>query len=111
MVHKMSLAPRAFDAIASGRKTVEMRLYDEKRAKIKVGDEIEFENTENRRTIHCSVASLSRYDDFFDLYKNYDKTAIGYGDSEVANAEDMYEYYSIEQIHRYGVLAIEIKLL
>ena len=111
MIHKMNLAPSPFSAISSGRKTIEMRIYDEKRSKIKVGDEIEFDNIDTHQTIKCKVINLTRYKDFFELYSNFDKTVLGYSENETANAEDMYTYYSPEQIEKYGVLAIEIKLI
>lgn len=107
----MNLAPSAFKSISIGEKTIEMRLHDEKRSKVTVGDEIEFENTDTHQKIKCTVINLSRYKDFFELYSNFDKIAIGYEVNEIANAEDMYAYYSPEQIKKYGVLAIEIKLI
>lgn len=111
MIHKMKLAPSAFKSISIGKKTIEMRLYDEKRALINVGDEIEFENIDFHQKINCTVINLTRYEDFYELYSNFDKVAIGYEVNEMANAEDMYVYYSPEQIKKYGVLAIEIKLI
>lgn len=111
MMHKMNLAHSAFNSISIGQKTIEMRLYDEKRAKVNVGDEIEFENTDTHHKIKCIVINLTRYKDFFELYSNFDKIAIGYNVNETANAEDMYAYYSLEKIKKYGVLAIEIKLI
>ena len=42
MKHEMKLALEPFDMIADGRKTIELRLYDDKRKKIKLGDEIQF---------------------------------------------------------------------
>lgn len=110
MIHKMKLSPTAFKSVSAGRKTVEMRLNDEKRAAVRVGDEIEFESTDSRQKIKCTVTNLNRYKDFFDLYSDYDKISIGYGESETADPDDMLVYYSPEQIERYGVLAIEIKL-
>ena len=38
MIHKMNLAAEPFEQIASGRKTIEMRLLDEKRQKLMIGD-------------------------------------------------------------------------
>ena len=110
-MHKMNLASAPFIAIAEGRKTVEMRLYDEKRAAICVGDEIEFENIETHQTILCKVISFARFQDFFELYANFDKALLGYDVHEVANPEDMYQYYSPQMVQQYGVLAIEIKLI
>ena len=111
MIHKMKLSPSAFKSISSEKKTVEMRLNDEKRAALKIGDEIEFENTATYETVRCAVVNISKYKNFFDLYSDFDKISIGYNETQTANPEDMYDYYSPEQIEKYGVLAIKIKLL
>ena len=42
MIHKMHLQPQFFNFIKSGIKTIELRLYDEKRQQIHLGDTIEF---------------------------------------------------------------------
>ena len=42
MIHKMKLNENPFERIKNGTKTIEFRLYDEKRKKIKIGDKIEF---------------------------------------------------------------------
>ena len=42
MLHKMKLNESPFENIKNGTKTVEFRLYDEKRQKVKVKDQIEF---------------------------------------------------------------------
>ncbi len=111
VTHHMKLSPFAFKAIIAGEKTIEMRLYDEKRAKIKVGDEIEFEDTATHRKIKCIVVDLTRYRDFQELYSSVDKVAIGYKANETANPEDMCAFYSPEQINKYGVLAIGIRMI
>ena len=41
---------------------------------------------------------------------NYPKLSLGYLADEIANPNDMLEYYSKEDISNFGVLAIEIKL-
>lgn len=43
----MKLQPQPFEAIKSGRKDIEMRLYDEKRKQIKKKDLIEFTSLES----------------------------------------------------------------
>lgn len=111
MTHKMNLDPAPFNSIGTGGKKVEMRLCDEKRSKINIGDIIEFENTVTHKKIKCKVNKLTKYKDFFELYSHFDKKDIGYEESQTANAEDMYAYYSSEQIKKYGALAIEIELL
>ena len=42
MIHQMKLRSDPFERIKSGKKTIEIRLYDEKRRKIKEKDFIEF---------------------------------------------------------------------
>ena len=45
MTHNMQLKPEPFAMIKDGTKTIELRLYDEKRRNIKVGDRIVFTDT------------------------------------------------------------------
>lgn len=47
MLHEMTLFPRPYASIASGQKTIELRLYDEKRQSIHIGNQIRFTNTED----------------------------------------------------------------
>ena len=47
MLHEMTLFPRPYASIASGQKTIELRLYVEKRQSIHIGDQIRFTNTED----------------------------------------------------------------
>ena len=42
MKHQMKLRSHPFYMIRSGQKTYELRLYDEKRQRLQVNDEIEF---------------------------------------------------------------------
>ena len=46
MTHSMQLTPSPFQMIKEGTKTIELRLFDEKRRKIQIGDIIEFSNTD-----------------------------------------------------------------
>lgn len=110
MKHKMNLWNDSFEAIKDGWKTIEMRLNDEKRSKIKIGDEIEFTNTETNEELICEVIKIYKYNSFEELYKNHKKISIGYKEDETANPNDMLMYYSKDNIDKYGVLGIEITL-
>ena len=46
--HVMNLTPAPLRMIREGRKTIELRLYDEKRKQISIGDIITFVNTEDK---------------------------------------------------------------
>lgn len=48
MIHYMKLKDEPFCAIKSGKKVVEMRLFDEKRTLLKLNDFIEFVNIESK---------------------------------------------------------------
>ena len=50
MIHEMRLDPDIFEEIKNGNKTIEYRLYDEKRRKIKAEDKIylEYVDEQNR---------------------------------------------------------------
>lgn len=46
MKHEFKLNKSPFEKIANGTKTIEFRLYDKKRQKLNVGDEIVSSNSE-----------------------------------------------------------------
>lgn len=110
-IHRMKLYPKPFNLIKSGSKTIEMRLNDEKRSIIIIGDKIEFTNTETNEIILCDVINLYKYKNFEELYKHHSKESIGYLPSEDANPSDMLSIYSNEKINKYGVLGIELSIL
>lgn len=64
MIHEISLVPSSFDRIASGAKTIELRLYDEKRRKIKLGDIIEFTKNETDEKMQRRVIGLLNFPNF-----------------------------------------------
>ena len=108
-IHKMNLNNEPYEKIDNGTKTVELRLYDEKRQLLKVNDKIEFTNRKNQRKLLVLIEDLKVYSNFTELYKNYDKVSIGYDEEDVPNPDDMNQYYPIEKQEKYGVVAIKIK--
>ena len=86
-----------------------MRLNDEKRQALKVGDMLEFENRADGSRIMTEITSLDHFKSFNELYAHFDKKDLGYADNEKANPEDMSIYYSTEDIQKYGTLAIGVK--
>lgn len=107
-MHRMNLWNDSFEAIKDGWKTIEMRLNDEKRSQIIIGDEIEFTNIKTNEALICKVTNLFKYKNFDELYNNHNKISIGYTKDESANPDDMLMYYAKEDIERYGVLGIEL---
>lgn len=111
--HKMSLFPEPFEMIRNGKKTIELRLNDKKRQKIKTGDFIVFTNTETGEKIISEVTDLYRFSSFKELYQVLPLLKCGYNESNIvdANPEDMDLYYSRERQKKYGVLGIEIRMI
>ena len=110
MLYEMNLHNVPFEKIKSGNKTVEMRLFDERRKALKVGDLIRFTNNDTSEQIVVEVTNLETFANFEQLYQKYDKCSIGYAFAESANPSDMLAYYTREQIAINGVVAIGIKL-
>lgn len=114
MKHEMLLAAAPFERIASGQKTIELRLWDEKRQKIKVGHELVFHLLDKpEQILTAKVLALHRFDSFAQLYEQLDLLACGYTADNIASAkpEDMARYYSAEQEARYGVVGIELEVI
>ena len=111
MQHEMSLRPGPFEKIADGSKRYELRLLDEKRRLISVGDTIAFACTEDERTVYVRVADLLPFADFSQLYETLPLTECGYTEETAVTAhpKDMEAYYPPEKQAQYGVLAIKVE--
>ena len=110
MIHNMKLNPAPFEMIKSGQKTIELRLFDEKRQIINVGDEIIFTNTVTGEKLNTVVVKLHRFDTFDELYQSMPLLQCGYTRDNIDKAThtDMEQYYSVEEQKKYGVLGIEL---
>ena len=108
--HQLKLATEPFNAIISGNKTIESRLYDAKRQKIQIGDRIIFTNRDNsEQTVTAEVVGLLRYATFRDLFSHNNPRKFG-GDNVEWLENQIYEFYSIEDQKIYGVIGIEFKV-
>ena len=112
--HVMNLTPAPMQEIRTGNKTIELRLNDEKRKQISVGDTIKFINTEDSNdTLRVKVVDLFLFSSFAELYDNLPLLNCGYNEdnTNTASPDDMEMYYSREKQNKYGVVGIEISLL
>ena len=108
--HQLKLATEPFDAIISGNKTIESRLYDTKRQKIQIGDRIIFTNRDNsEQTVTTEVVGLLRYATFRNLFSHNNPRKFG-GDNVEWLENQISEFYSIEDQKIYGVIGIEFKV-
>ncbi len=110
-VHAMTLCPAPFAKIEAGEKTFEIRLNDEKRRAVKVGDTIEFTERESGKKMRVIVESLQKFATYEDLLRALPLSSCGYEAGEKASPHDMDAYYSPEKQEEYGFLAIGVKLL
>lgn len=111
--HEMNLNPAPFEMIKDGRKTIELRLYDERRRQIDVGDEIIFTHTESGERLRVRVLGLHIFASFRELYSALPLLKCGYTEDDIdtATPDDMDVYYSKERQAAYGVIGIEIELI
>ena len=109
-MHNMKLDPAPFEMIKSGKKTIELRVYDEKRRRIKVGDEIAFTNVANGEVLNVTVKKLHCFATFDELYKSLPLLKCGYTAENIDSATpaDMERYYSVEEQREDGVVGIEL---
>lgn len=113
MQHEMGLYETPFNSIKSGRKTVEVRLHDEKRRKIRLGDTIKFTKLpSDNETLTAEVIGLRKYPTFREMYESIPADDFDVvGDSIDEMVEQTYEIYSPEREKQWGTLAITIKLV
>ncbi|MEI3410714.1 MAG: NUDIX domain-containing protein [Clostridia bacterium] len=107
MLHKMKLNESPFEMIKNGTKTIEFRLYDEKRQGVKIGDKIEFSKLPDlQEKLLVDVLELYQEDTFERLFRK-----LSFNEEEVIRkTRAMHEIYSQEKEQQYGVLGIKIKI-
>lgn len=107
--HTMKLYPEPFEKITHGQKTIELRLFDEKRQYIKVGDTITFQKLPDcQSTTTVEVTGLLQAKSFEALLNTIPITATGYL-SKVDVLKKLNQFYTAKQQKQYTVLGIQIK--
>lgn len=109
MIHLMRLKEPYFSFIKQGEKTIELRLFDEKRQTISTDDEIVFQLAHNENeTIKTRVINLYHAPNFEKLSNTINPQQAGFlSKSDMTNT--MALFYPQPQQEKYGVLGIEIK--
>ena len=113
MTHYMNLASEPFEQISSGAKTIELRLYDEKRQTVSAVYTIIFTNRADNHQVSAKVLKLHIFDSFKELYNNLPLLKCGYTEQELdtASPDDMLAYYPKEKQEKYKAVGIEIELI
>ena len=108
--HQLNLAPEPFLAIASGKKIIESRLYDEKRQIIQLGDTIIFKNREDpSKSLKVKVVGLLRYKTFSEMFEQNDPKKFG-GNNASELIDQINQFYSTEDQERFGVVGIQFSV-
>lgn len=111
MEHILKLQPKYFDFINNGTKRIELRLYDEKRQQIDIGDTIIFQKEpELKTTMKVKVIGLLRYNTFEELFEDFDIEMMA--DKSMTKQEllsVLEEFYTPEKQKQYGVVGIRIE--
>lgn len=112
MLHYMKLIEEPFYKIKSGLKTIELRLNDEKRQKVRTGDFIEFTLIgDDTKKLTVQVTALHHFKSFQELFAVIPKEKMGYGAGEVPDPCYMEKFYSKENQEKYGALGIEFLVI
>ena len=100
-----------FEVVKNETKTVEVRVNDEKRRKLQVGDKITFlKRPDDIEKIDAVIERLSYYDNFKSLVDNYNIEEIyikGY--TKEYFFFFLKRFYSDEEVEKYGVVAIKFR--
>ena len=102
-----------FEVVKYGTKTVEVRVNDEKRRKLQIGDKITFlKRPDDIEKMDAIIEDLVYYKDFFELVKDYTMDELylkDYSKEDFINL--LKRFYSDEEINKYGVVAIKFKII
>lgn len=113
MEQEMKLQPEYYNFILNGTKRIEIRLFDEKRQQIKIGDTIKFlKEPELNEFFEAKVVGLLRYNSFEDMFNDFDISILS--DKSMTKNEliaVLEQFYTKEKQEQYGVLGIRIELL
>ena len=112
MTLDMKLYDDPFEQIKNGTKKIELRLFDEKRANLKLGDNIVFDRVNDPQdTVTVKVTGLLRYNTFEELFNDINMDLVAISGSLAEKLEVVHRIYSWEREQEYGVLGIHVELV
>lgn len=106
--HEMSLSPRYFDLIITGRKTTEIRVNDSSRQRIKEGSLIRFRCQSDE--VLTRVTRISRYHSFTEMFDHEPVTSVNPQATREEQLADLRQIYPPER-EALGVVAIGLELV
>ena len=102
-----------FEVVKYGTKTVEVRVNDEKRRKLKIGDNITFlKRPDDIEKMDAVIEDLVYYKDFNELVLDYTMAELYLKDYSKGDFINLLKrFYSDDEINKYGVVAIKFKII
>ena len=113
MIHEMKLQAIYFNKMKNSQKIYEIRLNDEKRRLIDIGDVIIFKKEPDlTETLQTIVKDLVYFKSFREMVDTLPLEKIGFENMSKNEVESIYySFYSIENELKYGVIAIKVEPL
>ncbi len=110
-IHRMNLQTKFYNFIKDGTKRIEVRLFDEKRQKIQLGDIVEFYNSKGE-IIGARVTGVLRYRTFEDLFRDFDVSILADRTMTKEELQKTLEgFYDKEKQLSFGVIGIRFEVL
>ena len=107
----MSLHPEYYEMVRSGEKDIELRLYDEKRRRMRNGDMLLIYNAQNRNDyIRAKIVCLHIAKSFADLATKISMPRTGFA-SLNALMSAIEKFYDTEMESKYGIVGIELEVI
>lgn len=109
----LKLQPEFYNYMLTGTKRIEIRLNDEKRQEIKLGDTIKILKEPNLdESFEVKVIGLLRYNSFADMFNDFDISVLA--DKNMTKEKllnELEKFYTRESQEEFGVLGIRIELI
>lgn len=108
-MHRMSLQTEHYYLLKSGVKTVELRLLDDKRKLLNVGDSIEFSDaSDSQDCFNARIIALHKHPTFDVLCDSVSGKQCGFETREDL-LKVLEEFYPLSRQNDFGVVGIEIQ--
>lgn len=110
-IHRMNLQTNSYNFIKDGTKRIEVRLLDEKRQKIQLGDIVEFYNSKGE-IIGARVTGILKYRTFEELFRDFDVSILA--DKSMTKDDllkTLEKFHDKEKQLSYGVVGIRFEVL
>jgi len=109
--HEMKLNKEPFEWIKNGTKIIELRLFDEKRKSLNIGDTIKFTERDNQNNyIEVTIVGLIKFKTFDEAISSFDIKLIA---NDKTTKKDLLKLidniYTKEEQDKYEKLAILIE--